>query len=61
MAHEVFRRNRDVEDDEWPGRPVKVKTDENVEKVRICENRSSLGIGMIAWELNMDKETVRQI
>jgi hypothetical protein len=61
MAQGVFRRNAGC-GRQTTCRPVTVKTDENVEKVRIRvrENRH-LGIRMIAEELNMDKETVRQI
>jgi Mn-dependent DtxR family transcriptional regulator len=51
-----------VEDDERTGRPVTMKTDENVDKVRtLVRNDSHLSIRMIAEELNVDKETVRQI
>jgi orotate phosphoribosyltransferase-like protein len=51
-----------VEDDERPGRPVTMKTDENVDKVRtLVRNDRRLSIGMIAEEFNVDKETVRQI
>jgi hypothetical protein len=50
------------EDDKRPGRPVTMKTDENVEKVRtLVRNDRRLSIRMIAEELNVDKETVRQI
>jgi orotate phosphoribosyltransferase-like protein len=49
-------------EDERPGRPVIMKTDENVEKVRtLMRTGRSLGIRMIAEELNMGIETVRQI
>jgi hypothetical protein len=49
-----------VEDDERP-RPVTMKTDKNVDKVRtLVRNDRHLSIRMIAEELNMDKETVRQ-
>jgi hypothetical protein len=60
MAQEVCRRRGRGK---WRlGRPVGMKTDENVEKVRtLCENRSSLGIIITAEELNMDKETMKQI
>jgi hypothetical protein len=52
----------DVEDDEQPGRPVTMKTDENVDKVRtLVRNDRRLSIRMIAEEWNVDKETVRQI
>jgi orotate phosphoribosyltransferase-like protein len=51
-----------VEDDERSGRPVTMKTDKNVDKVRtLVRNDRRLSIGMIAEELNVDKETVRQI
>jgi hypothetical protein len=46
-----------VEDDERPDRPVTMKTDENVEKVRtLLQNNHCLSIRMAA-ELSMDKET----
>jgi histone-lysine N-methyltransferase SETMAR len=52
----------DVEDDERPGRPVTMKTDENVDKVRtLVRNDRRLSFRMLAEELNVDKETVRQI
>jgi orotate phosphoribosyltransferase-like protein len=51
-----------VEDDKQPGHPVTMKTDENVDKVRtLVRNDRCLSIRMIAEELNVDKETVRQI
>jgi predicted transcriptional regulator len=51
-----------VEDDEQPGRPVTMETDENVDNVRtLVRNDHRLSIRMIAKELNVDKETVRQI
>jgi Mn-dependent DtxR family transcriptional regulator len=51
-----------VEDDKRPGRPVTMKTDETVDKVRtLVRNDHRLSIRMIAEELNVDKETVRQI
>jgi hypothetical protein len=34
MAQKVFRRKRRCGDDERPGRPVTMKTDENVDNVR---------------------------
>jgi hypothetical protein len=49
------------EDDKRPGRPVTMKTDEKVGKVRtLVGTDRRLGIKMRAEELNMDKETVRQ-
>jgi DNA-directed RNA polymerase sigma subunit (sigma70/sigma32) len=61
--HRRFLGGReDVEDDEQLGRPVTMKTDENVDKVRtLVRNDRHLSIRMIAKELNVDKETVRQI
>lgn len=45
-AYEWFKRFQDnrkhVEDDEWPGRPCRSTTDENVEKANemvMCERR----------------------
>jgi hypothetical protein len=61
--HRRFLGGReDMEDDERPGRPVTMKTDENVDKVRtMVRNNHRLSIRMIAEELNVDKGTVRQI
>jgi hypothetical protein len=61
--HRRFLGGReDVEDDERPGCPVTVKTDENVDKVRtLVRNDRRLSIRMIAEEFNVDKGTVRQI
>jgi hypothetical protein len=58
----MFSEGReDVEDDKRPGRPVTMKTDENMEKVRTVERTNRrLGFRMRAEELNMDKEMVRQ-
>jgi hypothetical protein len=51
-----------VEDEERTGRPETMKTDENVEKVRtLVRTDRHLDIRMTAEELNMNKETVRQI
>jgi hypothetical protein len=61
--HRRFLGEReDVKDDERPGCPVTMKTDENVDKVRtLVKNDRRLSIRIIAEELNVDKETVRQI
>jgi hypothetical protein len=61
--HRRFLGGReDVEDDERCGRPVTMKTDENVDKVRtLVRNDHCLSIRMIAKELNVVKETVKQI
>jgi hypothetical protein len=55
---EVFLRGgEDVEGDERPGRPVTMKTDENVDKVRtLVRNDRHLSIRMIAEELNWTKK-----
>jgi len=51
-----------VVDDKRPGRSVTIKTYENVEKVRtLVRTDPRLSIRMTAEELNVDKETVRQI
>jgi hypothetical protein len=60
--HRRILGGRDVEDDERPGCPVTMKTDENVDKVRtLVRNDRRLNIRMIAKELNVDKERVSQI
>jgi 3'-phosphoadenosine 5'-phosphosulfate sulfotransferase len=61
--HKRFLGGReDVEDDERSGRPVTMKTDKNVEKVRtLVRNDRRMSITMITEELNVDKETVKQI
>jgi hypothetical protein len=61
--HRRFLGGReDVEDDERPGHPVTMKTDENVDKVMtLVGNDRCLNIRMIAKELIVDKETVRPI
>jgi hypothetical protein len=41
MTAGVFRRREDMKDDERPGRPVMMKIDVNVEKMRTHENRTS--------------------
>jgi hypothetical protein len=61
--HRRFLGEREVvEDDKRPGHPVTMKTDKNVDKVRILvRNDRCLSIRITAEELNVDKETVRQI
>jgi hypothetical protein len=56
--HKTFSEGRDdVEDDERPGRPVTMKTDENVENVvTLMRIDIRLGIRMTAEVLNMDKK-----
>jgi len=61
--HKRFSEGReDVEDNERSGRPVTIKTDENVERVRaLVRTDRRLSIRKIAEMLNMNKETVRRI
>jgi len=53
----MFSEGReDVEDEERPGRPVTIKPDKNVEKMRtLVTTDCRLGIKTIAEVLNMDK------
>jgi hypothetical protein len=56
VLREVY--GQDVEDDERPRRPVTMKTDENVDKVRtLVRNDRRLSIRIIAEEFNVEKET----
>jgi hypothetical protein len=51
-----------VEDDERPGQPATMKTDENMEKVRPpVRIDCRLGIRMRTEYTNVDKEMARQI
>lgn len=61
--HKRFYEGREeVEDDERPGRPVTVRSEENVQKVcEIVRKDRRLSIRMIGDMLNINKETVRQI
>jgi hypothetical protein len=60
--HKMVSEGRDAMEDERPGRPETMKTGKNAEEVRtLVKTDRHLGIRMIAEELNMDKETVRQI
>jgi len=59
--HKTFAGGRENVEDERPGRSVKMKSDEIVEKVRtLVRTGRRLGIRMIAEEMNMDTKTVRQ-
>jgi hypothetical protein len=52
----------DVEDDEGPDCRLTMKTDENFGTERtLMRTDRCLGIKMMAEELSMDKETVRQL
>lgn len=52
----------DVEDDARPGRPSTSKTDENIEKIaNLIRTDAGLSVRAIAENVQIDKETVRQI
>jgi len=62
LVHLNGTRGSQKEDKMWSGRPVTMKTDDNVEKVRtLVRTDRRLCIIMIAEELNMGKEMVRQL
>jgi len=49
----------EIDDNEHPGRPSTLKTNENIEKVNeIVRNDRQLNIRMIANMVNIDRETV---
>jgi len=61
--HRRFKEGReDVQDDPRSGQPKTQRTDANVDRVQtlVCSDRR-LGVRVIAEELNMNRETVRQI
>ena len=61
--HRWFKEGReDVHDDPRSEQPKMQRTDANVDRVRtlVCSDRR-LGVRVIAEELNMNRETVRQI
>lgn len=63
LWHKKFKEGREsVEDEERAGRPVAVRTDENALRVRalIREDRR-LTVRMLASEVGINRETVRQI
>jgi hypothetical protein len=61
--HRRFKEGReDVQDDPGSGQPITHRTDANVDRVRtLVRSDRGLGVRLIAEELNMNKETVRQI
>jgi len=61
--HRLFKEGReDVQDDPRSGQPKTQRTDENVDRVRtLVRSDRRLGVRVIAEELNMNRETVRQI
>jgi hypothetical protein len=61
--HRRFKEGREgVQDDPRSGQPQTQRTDENVDRVRtLVRSDRRLGVRVIAEELNMNRETVRQI
>jgi hypothetical protein len=61
--HRQFKEGReDVQDDPRSGQPKTQRTDANVDRVQtLVHSDRSLGVRVIAEELNMSRETVRQI
>jgi hypothetical protein len=51
-----------IEDDPRPGRPVSIRTEENIQKVRNLVNEDRrIATNMITDMLNINKETARNI
>ena len=61
--HKRFKSGREeVEDDPKPGRPSTSKTADNIERVNTLVRRDRrLTVRMLAYELGMNRETVRTI
>jgi len=61
--HRQFKEEReDVQDDPRSGQPKTQRTDANVDRERtLVRSDRRLGVRVIAEELNMNRETVRQI
>jgi len=61
--HRRFKEGREVvQDDPRCGQPIAQRTDANVDGVRtLVRSDRRLGVRVIAEELNMNRETVRQI
>ena len=61
--HRWFKEGReDVQDDPRSGQPKTQRTDENVDRVgTLVHSDRRLDVRVIAEELNMNRETVRQI
>jgi len=61
--HRPFKEGReDVQHDPRSGQPKTRRTDANVDRVRtLVSSDRRLGVRVIAEELNMNRETVRQI
>jgi len=51
-----------VKDDDHPGRPCTAVTDDNIERVHdVIRKDRRLGVRAVAEEVNLDRESVRQI
>ena len=61
--HRRFKEGReDVQDDPRSGKPKTQRRDANVDRVRnLVRSDRRLGVRVITEELNMNRETVRQI
>jgi len=60
--HRRFKEGQDVQDDPRSGQPKTQRADANVDRVRtLVHSDQRLGVRVIAEELNMNRETVRQI
>jgi len=61
--HRRFKEGReDVQDDPRSGQPKTQRTDSNMDRVRtLVRSDRRLGVRVIAEELNVNRETVRQI
>jgi len=61
--HRRFKEGReDVQDDPRSGQPKTQRTDANMDRVRtLVHSDQILGVRVTAEELNMNRETVRQI
>jgi hypothetical protein len=61
LWHRRFKEGRDVQDDPRSGQPKPHRTDADVDRVRtLLRSDRRLGVRLIAEELNMNREIVRQ-
>ena len=61
--HKRFSEGREsLKDDDRPGHPRTVVTDDNIEKARdVIRKDRRLGVQAVAEEINLDRESVRRI
>ena len=60
--HRQFKEGRDVQDDPRSGQPQMQRTEANVDTARtLVRSDQRVGMTVIAEELNMNRETARQI